>query len=181
MTINVDINRSRLPRLLKLFNSSGKSTRLRLSRHILAHEEIPLDVLLNIFSYVDRETWPHDYFNNLRTRLLVHVDDPALYLEFRSQINSSNDMQKRIVFETLCSVGKRDILPDVIPYMACDTPWIGFPAIDLVRSLATTQDLPLLQSLDMQANSNETMHRHVKELIARLQETADKKIHGNDS
>ena len=69
----------------------------------------------------------------------------------------------------------------LFPYMACDTPWIGFPAIDLVRSLATTQDLPLLQSLDMQANSNETMHRHVKELIARLQETADKNIYGNDS
>ena len=170
MTISVALNPSDLPKLLELFQRGGKATRLRLSPHILEHEKIPLAVLLTIYHYVDTDTWVDNKLFKLKKRLLWHKDDVVLYKEFKQQIKPSNEIQKRIVFETLVAIGNHDVLSDVIPYTMCSKPEIGFPAINLVTALATPQDLPELRKIDMQNNSNEVMRESMKELIGQLSE-----------
>lgn len=167
MVLEIQLKDEKFNDLLELFLSSGESTRLRLARHVLSRDGASLEILLSLFDLVDRQRW-HDFsLYNLKPRLGDYAGEPKLYVKLSTTLESQNDMQKSVALKVLTEIGNREVVPLVFPYLACSTPWIGWPAIELVTALATKEDwLAVGKRADWKRNSNEHMKSKLEKGIA---------------
>ena len=158
MTLAVKLDPSLLPDLLRLFSTAGERTRLRLAPHLLAHADVPLDVLLDLFSMASAERWHEHRLHGLERRLALHAADPRLFDAMIAAVPGSNDMQRRIAFHALVAIGRDEAVPHVLPWMASSTAWVGWPAIRLVGALAGRSHLcAIVDVRESGGNANEHM------------------------
>ena len=162
MVLKTRLKENKFQHLIDLFETSGDKTRLRLARHVLEREGASLETLLSIFNLVSRNTW-HEYdLYMLKPRLCSYATDPQLFSCLIRDFDRLNDMQLSIVFKVLTVIGNCEIVPSVIPYLSCSTPWVGFPALKLLKALGDDNDWEMVAKRDdWRENTNETIKAEI--------------------
>jgi len=167
MILEIEINDGKFNQLLELFELAGESTRLRLARYILSRDGASLDVLLSLFDLLNRQRWHECHLYNLQPRLCNYLDEPELYVKLSSTLECQNDMQVSVALKVLTKIGNREVVPLVYSYLACSTPWIGWPAIELITTLGLKEDwVAVDKRTDWRKNENCIMKETLEKEIA---------------